>query len=163
MICQHCKQHPATTYLSETVNGQKTELYLCDECAAKHQSSFLDVGEFMQGFLGQGYVPRREKVCPVCKMTEREFYKHSKFGCAACARTFEEQTKKVLHQVQGSGRHTGKVPARGQENVRRQRELEQMEAQLQKAIAAEEYEEAARLRDTIRSMKGGEGTCGTTK
>ncbi len=163
MICQHCKQQPATTYFSETVNGHQKELYLCAECAAKHQSSFLNVGDFMQGFLGQGYVPRKEKACPVCKMTERAFYKHSKFGCAACARTFEAQTRRVLQQVQGSGRHVGKVPAHGQETVRKQRELEHLEKELRQAIAAEEYEEAARLRDTIRDLKGGNDGCGTTK
>ena len=163
MICQKCQKRPATTYLSETVNGHKKELYLCAECAAEHQSSFLDVGDFMQGFLGQTKRPPQQKSCPVCKMTERGYYKHGKLGCAACARTFEESTRSILQQVQGSCRHTGKVPAHGQELVRQQRELEQLEGKLRKAIAAEEYEEAARLRDQIRGLKGGEGACGTTK
>ncbi|MDI3280107.1 MAG: hypothetical protein QJR13_01880, partial [Bacillota bacterium] len=35
MLCDRCQKRPANIYLSKIVNGQKTELRLCQECAAE--------------------------------------------------------------------------------------------------------------------------------
>ena len=35
MLCENCKKNVATTYFKQTVNGKTTEIFLCDECAAK--------------------------------------------------------------------------------------------------------------------------------
>lgn len=162
MLCQHCQKRPATTYLSETVNGHQQELYLCEVCAAQHHSAFFDVGDFMQGFWGQ--TPKQSgKRCEGCGMSESAFLKSGKFGCGKCARTFADRTHGVLKQIHGRSKHVGKVPSHGQEQLHQQRELEQLEKRLQEAIAAERYEEAAKLRDAIRDLKGGKGGCGTTK
>lgn len=155
MLCQHCQKRPATTYFSETVNGHQQEIYLCEVCAAEHQGAFFDVGDFMQGFWGAA--PKQSSVrCKGCGMSEASFLKSGKFGCSECARTFSARTEEVLKQIHGRSRHVGKVPSHGQEALHQKRELEQLQKQLQDAIAAERYEEAAKLRDTIRELKGGE-------
>ena len=155
MLCQHCQKRPATTYFSETVNGHQQEIYLCEVCAAEHQGAFFDVGDFMQGFWGTA--PKQSSVrCKGCGMSEAAFLKSGKFGCSECARTFSSRTGEVLKQIHGRSRHIGKVPSHGQEALHQKRELEQLQKQLQDAVAAERYEEAAKLRDTIRELKGGE-------
>lgn len=160
MICQHCKKRPATTYFSETVNGHQQELYLCEVCAAQHQ--VFDVADLLQGFWTPVSSSSVER-CESCGMSESEFLKSGKFGCAACARTFAARTHDVLKQIHGRSKHTGKVPAHGQEQLQQERELERLQKSLQEAITAERYEEAAQLRDAIRDLKGGEMGCGTTK
>lgn len=163
MICQHCQKRPATTYLSETVNGKKQEVYLCDVCAKEKQEAFWGVDDFMQGFLGQGmaYAPKNTRRCEGCGMSEEAFLKGGKFGCAQCARTFMGRTQEVLARVHGRNRHQGKVPEHGHERLHRERELADLQKRLKDAIAAEQYEEAAKLRDTIRDLKGGDDVCGT--
>lgn len=35
MKCQHCNEREATTYIKKNINGKKTEMHLCSECAAE--------------------------------------------------------------------------------------------------------------------------------
>ena len=35
MLCQHCKKNQANTHIKRVINGEKTEMDLCSECAAK--------------------------------------------------------------------------------------------------------------------------------
>lgn len=165
MLCQHCQKRPATTYLSETVNGHKQEVYLCEVCAKEKQEAFWGIDDFMQGFLGQGisFAPKATRRCEGCGMSEEAFLKGGKFGCSRCARTFEGKTTEVLKRIHGRNRHLGKVPNHGHERLHRQRELSELQKKLQEAIAAEQYETAAALRDEIRNLKGGDEACGTEK
>ena len=49
--------------------------------------------------------------------------------------------------------HTGKVPARLEEARRRNREFAALQASLEKAVASEQFEEAATIRDSIRLLE----------
>ncbi len=40
MLCQRCKQKNATTYYTQTINGEKREIALCDECAKELSGGF---------------------------------------------------------------------------------------------------------------------------
>ena len=118
-------------------------------------------------------------VCPECGMTYNEFIKFGSFGCPSCYQTFHFLLDGYLKKIQGNQAHTGKVPVYSGETV----QLPQMpdhaaagpetadgeisftvdedsteaelRAALKRAIAREEYEEAARLRDLIRAGKEG--------
>ncbi len=35
MRCEHCNEREATTHIKKIINGNKTELHLCSECAAE--------------------------------------------------------------------------------------------------------------------------------
>ena len=63
----------------------------------------------------------------------------------------------LLEKVHGTSSHHGKTPARVQGEIESIRELEQLEDQLGEAVAAEQYERAAELRDCIREMKESSG------
>ncbi len=58
-----------------------------------------------------------------------------------------------MRRVHGDSRHIGKVPARGGEKVMIKKKIEGLKYQLQKAIAAEEYEKAAEIRDQIKDAE----------
>ena len=52
-------------------------------------------------------------------------------------------------------RTCGKIPSTAAGSVRLERELEDLRRQLNEAIAAQEYEKCAALRDRIRELEGG--------
>ena len=59
MMCDECKQRPASVHWTSVVNGQSTSLHLCAQCAAKHEAeapgslhSPLFVNDLINSFLG---------------------------------------------------------------------------------------------------------------
>ena len=136
----------------------------------------------LSGVLGQAATAREEDtkktnlVCPQCGMTYNEFLKFSRFGCGDCVHTFGFLLDDYLKKIQGSCEHSGKVYD-GRETVHipeidlimlssddaddtvvevpdcNPTEEEVLRDQLLAAIDAEEFEEAARIRDQIRVLK----------
>ena len=116
-------------------------------------------------------------MCPNCRMTYGEFLKNSSFGCPTCYDVFGPLIPEKIKRIQGSAEHVGKRPMsyrdpseedsadkaavdgetpkdkEGQANV--QEEIEVLSRKLKEAIAIEDYEEAARLRDLIAGLRSG--------
>ncbi|MHC4341817.1 MAG: UvrB/UvrC motif-containing protein, partial [Planctomycetota bacterium] len=59
----------------------------------------------------------------------------------------------LLEKVHGAANHKGDAPERLRAVLQSRREVAELEAELNQAINAEEYERAAELRDRIREMK----------
>ena len=58
-----------------------------------------------------------------------------------------------MRRIHGNSQHIGKVPARSGEKVRLKKQIEALKAKLQEAVAAEKYEEAAEIRDSIKELE----------
>ncbi|MEW6727459.1 MAG: UvrB/UvrC motif-containing protein [Bacillota bacterium] len=168
MLCEKCKQRPATFHYTEIVNNNKKEMHLCEVCAQEEQvghihfhfNPSLNLSSFLAGMIGPGpqsgnKVMPHEARCPRCGLTAGELGQTGLFGCSGCYREFEPQLGTLLRRVHGALRHTGKVPGRGQKKSRVLRDIEQLKAELQDAIAREEYEKAAVFRDRIRELEAG--------
>lgn len=184
MLCEHCRKREATVKYVEVINGVKTEHNLCTQCAAHAdlgQFSALFEGEFPLGKLLSGLLGTQETeeedekysgvVCPTCGTTYEEFVKDSCFGCPDCYSVFDPLISDHIRHLQGSDRHVGKHPAGSLSSIKKAGETVQeehvnlpelseeekirlMEARLKDAVRREEYEEAAKLRDEIRALKG---------
>jgi protein arginine kinase activator len=63
----------------------------------------------------------------------------------------------LLENIHDETRHSGKVPRRAPRNSQKQTELIQLRNDLKRAIAAEDYEEAARIRDKIKAIEHEQG------
>lgn len=50
MLCQKCNKNEANTYYSQVINGKKTEMYLCPQCAKE-----MSIGNFSFGGFGFGF------------------------------------------------------------------------------------------------------------
>ena len=59
----------------------------------------------------------------------------------------------LLENIHGETRHSGKVPKRAPRNTQQQTTLIQLRNELKRAVAAEDYEAAARLRDKIKGIE----------
>ena len=87
-------------------------------------------------------------------MRLEEFKQSGRLGCPHCYVTFESQLKTLLRRLHGSTQHVGKVylPPDPSEASRQER-LAGLRRKLEKAVASEDFERAAQIRDQIRSME----------
>ncbi|MBQ9886205.1 MAG: UvrB/UvrC motif-containing protein [Lachnospiraceae bacterium] len=176
MLCERCRQREANVRFTEVINGVKTEHMLCMQCAMDMDLGSVGIfggenpiGKIISGILGAN-METAKKVeslnqisCPTCGMAYSEFVNDSRFGCPDCYNVFDILINDNIKQLQGNTRHIGKKPRFGwktdSEPAERidttEGELALLESKLAEAIAEEEYEQAAKLRDEIKRIKGG--------
>ncbi len=158
MKCDRCDK-PATLHLTQVVNDKVTKVHLCAECAKNaglQEGSVTSIAQYLLGEANSGAVPRvaatpRNKVCPQCRMTLARFRKEGRLGCPACYAAFAEELDRILRDTHGACEHHGRQPGRPTRadwHAARMR----LEDRLKEAVAAEAYEDAARLRDEIRGL-----------
>ncbi|AUS07599.1 hypothetical protein C1X05_01145 [Laceyella sacchari] len=164
MLCPECGKRPATLHYTKIVNGEKTEFHLCEVCAQEkgevmpgfeHGFSFHQLLSGLLNFNSspqEAYKPQTLR-CNTCGLTYNQFSKIGRFGCGDCYKTFRERLDPLLRRVHGHSTHRGKIPERAQGELKLKKELEQLKAELAAKIETEEFEEAARLRDQIRSLQ----------
>ena len=96
--------------------------------------------------------------CPKCDMTWDRLKEDGRAGCAQCYATFDEELREVMQKMQRSMENVGKQPRTAEkrkrrlEHLRQRRDsqLELLQRRLDESLAAERYEEAAKLRDKIK-------------
>lgn len=92
--------------------------------------------------------------CPVCGLSWTQFKHGGLFGCAHDYVQFESRIGPLLKRAQeGAKEHVGKVPTKLRNHGDRQVVTLRLRRDLQKAIDAENYEKAARLRDELRQIE----------
>lgn len=159
ILCDKCKQRPATVHFTEIVNNKKRQLNLCEVCAKEEQllgTLNTSPQQNLHNFLVGLFAPGGETTplhCPECGLTDRKFAANGLLGCSHCYQEFEDRIEPMVRRIQGTGVHTGKVPARSQGRYRLVREMEQLKKNLREAVAREEFEQAAELRDRIRELE----------
>ena len=165
MVCQECGQETATVHITKIVNGRKSELHLCRNCAQAHDEldfSFepkLSLHNLLGSLLGESVRGSREELrqaklqCPSCALTFTQFSQIGRLGCSDCFPAFNEKLAPLLRRIHGSTSHTGKVPRRSQGAVRFARELKRLREELRMRVQKEEFEVAAGLRDEIRALE----------
>jgi protein arginine kinase activator len=164
VLCDECHQRPATVHVTRIVNGDKTELNLCEPCALeKGELPFMwepqfSIHHFLAGLL-EGAPPQvgqeaRAGRCPACGLSYAEFGRTGLLGCPQCYEAFRPQLEPLLRRIHGASRHVGKAPRRGAGALVKEREVERLRRELQDAVQREDFERAARLRDRIRDLEG---------
>lgn len=149
MLCEKCGKNNATVMYTQIVNGQKSTLNICSQCASG-ESIFDNFGSL----LNFGVRPSAQNtVCPVCGMTLSEFSRKGRAGCGECYNTFRPQASAMLRKIHGSAKHvtTEDATEETKQVTKQKNPLEELKEQLKCAIAEENFEQAAILRDKIRS------------
>lgn len=159
MKCQLCSK-PATVHLTDIVNNQKKELHLCQACAEAQQlikQQELNLPAILHNLIGQHLGPEMDELarltCPVCGIRYMEFRAQGRLGCPHDYTVFRSGLDTLLYRIHRSTRHTGKVPRQSPHPSNRLVEVALLRRQLQTAIEAEAYEEAARIRDLLREKE----------
>jgi protein arginine kinase activator len=148
----------ATVHLTEIVDGQKIEKHLCEQCAATEGLTVkanVPISQLLEDFILQtSDADAPELVCEVCGLTFSEFVHKGRFGCPHDYDAFGEALPGMLERAQnGATEHVGKVPRHSGQDQKRQNAILRLRAQLRGAIAAEDYEQAAGLRDQIKELE----------
>lgn len=156
MKCQLCSKL-ATVHLTDIVNNQKKELHLCQACAEAQQlvkQQELNLPAILQSLIGQHLGPEMDELarlaCPVCGIKYMEFRSQGRLGCPHDYTVFRSGLESLMQRIHRSTRHVGKSPRQGAPRMDRLVEVALLRRQLQSAVDAEAYEEAARIRDLMR-------------
>ncbi len=152
--CAHCGK-PATIHLTQIVNNQIHKVDLCEDCP--HKQNVTDPEAFsLADFLlkPQALMAAREQAhCDVCGFTPADFKKQGRFGCPHCYESFKGMLRPILGNMHRGLEHEGKVPEHVLQRNAQRMELSALRHALEAAIAAENYEEAAKLRDALRQRE----------
>ncbi len=149
----------ATVHLTDIVDGQKKELHLCQACAERQQlikQQEINLPAILQSLIGQHVGAPSDALarltCPACGIKYMEFRAQGRLGCPHDYLVFRAGLEPLLRRIHRSIRHAGKAPRRIV-SPDRHAELVELRRQLQAAVEAEAYEEAARLRDLLRKKE----------
>ncbi|MGA1204847.1 MAG: UvrB/UvrC motif-containing protein [Opitutales bacterium] len=152
--CSQCNK-PATIHLTQILNNKIHKVDLCEDCPYKQgvtdPEGFSLADFLMKDPASIGADPAAQ--CPTCGFTPADFKKSGRFGCPDCYSAFKEILKPMLTNMHKDTVHRGKVPEKALARMSRRRRLEQYQADLKNAIEAENYEEAARIRDLIAEAR----------
>lgn len=145
MLCQNCNQRQATCHLMVSHNGRSSEAHLCAECAntyaGQYQQLLSETYPMMQGFLPDGIGPLASfTLFPGMLPTN---------GVAQRAPAGEQ------YGLHSPADPFGQPQADPEFKARREREL--LHGKLRKAVATEDFETAAKLRDQIKAMEDSHG------
>lgn len=167
MLCQRCHERNAVVHSVNIINGYRTETHLCEKCAKEENKDLFsfDFGNFnlfdQMGFGHSSFVEdlqneinrafgQRKDV-----RTNREIGSHIFDGDSS----YENFRNKLMGkpyktkvQEMDPWKDVSSSPESEEPRHERKR-LEELEADLQKAVSAEEYEKAAQIKSQIDQLK----------
>lgn len=165
MICDSCNTRDAVVHLTRKDGHGTTQLHLCEKCAAEHgvgqirvDKSQHPLGEMLNAVRpenGRETAAVDSVACEFCGSTIRDFQVTGRLGCAHCYDAMSSGLRDLLRRVQGSSYHVGKryVLPTGEVHGVGVDTIEDLRNRLKTAVAREEFELAAELRDRIRTAQ----------
>ena len=168
LICQTCHKHNASVHqldVSWADGGAASvrEAHYCPSCAKAAGIPVNSAPPFSKvlGMLSKAFLDPSEKAaaeeaaaagedeaespsCPECGWTLRDLRQSNRLGCPHDYEVFADQVDEILERMHGVNRHADLA----EESV-----LDRLELELDEAVAKEDYEAAARLRDDIRCLE----------
>jgi protein arginine kinase activator len=166
MKCQHCEKNAIFHITELTDPSGPTIIHLCED----HARVFFQTGESLETATALSSLLAKQlqlekaasdmaetdkKTCPMCGITFSEFRKGGRLGCAYDYVVFEEDLEPLLINIHGAQKHVGKVPKNLGGTPKRHFQLKRLRSALQRAVEAENYEEAGELRDKIKAVESG--------
>lgn len=161
--CQICGKR-ATMFLTQIVNGQVSELSLCESCAKEKGLFDPQSLTFAEKFFPKEFKNRIDKLvrelaehesvlrpspqpagadaltaCPACGFPLETYRKTGRLGCPDCYTVFARE----LDAEPGCEEPAEGEPAETRADLQRQ---------LEAAVAREDYETAAALRDRLKTL-----------
>lgn len=157
MLCENCGINNATTHIHSIVNGVVHEKYLCTKCALKDSNDTSNDFTKILSSMFDDTMSATGKIkvarCACCGSTFNDIAKNGKCGCSECYSTFYEQLLPYFKRVHGSTKHIGKMPECAVINQNKTQTIDELREKIKQFVAEEKYEEAAVIRDKIKSME----------
>ncbi len=161
MLCEECNERNAEVLITEVdAKGNLKEKHLCKQCAKKKgyiHSKEKPIAELFADYLKESATKDDSELkCVSCGSTWEDFRKIGRFGCQECYRSFGVKIENLLSRIHGTTRHVGRKIELGLSNTLmfKEMELKRLRKALAQAIQAEDYERAAKIRDSLRKFEG---------
>jgi len=159
MLCCICKEKDAKVHLTQIVGDKMQKVDLCDDCAKQkgvNDPAGFSLADLLLGLgasqeITQGGNP--DTKCPHCGFTQADFKKAGRLGCSECYVTFAEGLEGLLKTMHKGTKHIGKVPQSLQQSRDLSEKLKNLQKKLDKAVAEEDFEQAAQVRDEIKTTR----------
>lgn len=162
MLCQRCQTNLATVRYAEVVDGHVTEQHLCPGCVAAIEQGVSSGFELASVTPKRapiarvaGEAERNQQACGVCGMPLTSILTNQRVGCPSCYTNFKSQIEPLIQQHHRVGVHKGKAAKAVTVRDRLRSDIFAKKALLRSIVKAENYEEAARLRDEIKRLETG--------
>lgn len=172
MECERCNKKRVTVCYRESINGRTRALRLCDECFKRLEQAgeLTDMSIPLWGLqaplLGESEGSPRPlapvtglsegdggRVCAGCGLRLSEAVLNGSLGCSACYTEFAKELEKPLQWLHGRVEHRGRLSSGHRARLQIQQRCKELKVKLKAAIAGEDFEQAAALRDEIRGLE----------
>ena len=151
-----------------------SEMHLCEECARQKSSQMeqqFGLADLLAGLSDTSKTTATKESeksilkCSRCELPYEDFRKFGRLGCGECYTSFKEHLAGLLRKIHGSNKYLGKTPATYKEHQKDAvseggaialvppETVEDLKKQLHAAIAAEDFEKAAIVRDRIKDLE----------
>jgi protein arginine kinase activator len=161
MICDICRRNNAVIHIEKHAGENRTQMKICSQCAGVDSMSPEHLkGEDLQKIISDlvsNFKPKAQEVCEKCGTSAIDFEKKHKVGCGSCYKFLKSAIHLQNWQAARNLKHVGRTPfnvdveqVSFDPNVE---DVELLEEKLCISIIAEDYEEAALLRDKIETLK----------
>lgn len=168
MKCDMC-DNEAAVFLTQIVDGKMTQVNLCEKCSKEKgvtDPTGFQLADFLIGTAGakkaQAAVAEDDTLaCSECGFTRAHLKKIGRLGCPECYHTFAADLENMLRAMHKGTRHIGKVPGKTAPSpvtsgrtpkVSVKKRHGELKDSIERAVAEERYEDAARMRDEMRDM-----------
>lgn len=158
--CDHCDK-PAVVHEVVIKSGATKEVHLCAEHAQQKgiEVPATPVTALLSKLVEQHGLSKRAKgagTCPSCGLTILEFRQTGTLGCPSCYDAFQPDLGTLIARAQGGAtHHVGRAPRASSGSVERGMRRARLVQELDAAVAAEQYERAARIRDRLHQLDAG--------
>lgn len=160
MICAICGEREAVVFMRRSGGNGSGDVALCGECARERGLS-VGKGRIELRFedllsAPSADAPSRPVTCPHCGLSQEDLRADARLGCLGCAAAFRPEIERYL-RARSMGPlfvPDGAAGARGQGAGGADVAGKDPGAALRAALAAEDYEKAAAIRDRLPAAPG---------
>lgn len=162
MMCENCGKNPATTHFKTVLNGVVHEKHLCSYCAANEgygNIGKLSLTNMLASMFGESISRGKpiSKRCECCGASFSDIAQSGRVGCSECYSTFRTELLPSLNRLHGKAIHIGNTPPTEKIEETTEEKIKNLKKKMAEAIETENFEDAAKIRDEIRSLEGDKG------
>ena len=175
-LCQRCEKNVASVHIVDVASfvsfrhpdNEVVSQSLCESCAQEESLPFShpmtkqgpqglwDMLSMKAKEAAAAPLPKRQvKTCEGCGTTVDQFRRKGRLGCGQCYHTFAQELEEVLERIHGAHRHVGRTPGVDPKALAARMRRENLERDLEEAVAKEAYERAAGIRDELKRLEAG--------
>lgn len=160
MVCMGCGDSEGVIEVRHTAGGRRHIVHLCEVCARErgihpepcHEP---DLNELYSALLSGRAVDRRIREvdeCGRCGTTSAEVRRSRQVGCPECYSSFAPSIARLIGRSAKLTQHQGRLPRSLQTFRTLLVDRENLKNELRSAVAEEDFETAARIRDRLARL-----------